>query len=71
MTHSTLRAHGSLMATDSDDQSEIDSAISAPAYSPLSVSSDSSEAQNGRNHGVGLRLLVTILTRMSDLPIND
>ena len=32
------------MATDSDDQSEMDSAISTPAYSPLSVSSDSSEA---------------------------
>lgn len=41
-THSTLRAHGSLMAaTDSDDQSEV---ASAPEYSPLTVSSDSSDA---------------------------
>ena len=40
----TLHAHGSLMTTDWDDKSKMDSPISAPAYSPLSVSSDNSEA---------------------------
>jgi len=41
-THSTMCAHGSLMAaTDSDDQSEV---ASAPEYSPMTVSSDSSDA---------------------------
>lgn len=40
VTQSTPCAHGSLMATDSDDQSDV---ASAPAYSPLTVSSDSSD----------------------------
>ena len=45
-THSTLCAHGSLMATDSDDQSEVASTVSTPVYSPLTVSSDGSEVQH-------------------------
>ena len=69
VTQSTLCAHGSLMATDSDDQSDV---ASAPAYSPLTVSSDSSDAPHDdtEHDSDGTSLLVILVSAFTLRPLS-